>query len=173
VNSRFTDHTGTGQVYDRLEIPAWRAWFADRCGLSIKRPPAEPQRRELIQLRELMRDLLESGREPDSGEIRTINRYLALSPHVWELSRQGPDLEIHDSRRVRGWRAAMATVALSYCDLLASGEIDHVRRCANPDCTWLFFDHSRNRSRRWCDPARCGNLDAVRRHRAAHTSGAG
>jgi len=31
-------------------------------------------------------------------------------------------------------------------------------------CTWLFLDRSRNRSRRWCSMATCGNRAKARRH---------
>ncbi len=37
--------------------------------------------------------------------------------------------------------------------------------CENPQCRWLFLDHSRNRSRQWCEAASCGNRQRVRRFR--------
>ena len=39
-----------------------------------------------------------------------------------------------------------------------------IRECRAPDCEWLFLDHSRNRSRRWCDMKSCGNRQKARRH---------
>lgn len=39
-----------------------------------------------------------------------------------------------------------------------------VRRCGRPGCVLLFFDTSRNRSRRWCDMAVCGNRMKVAAH---------
>jgi predicted RNA-binding Zn ribbon-like protein len=50
-------------------------------------------------------------------------------------------------------------------ELLTSAELARVRECAAARCAWLFLDHSRNRSRRWCDMTVCGNRDKVRRHR--------
>jgi predicted RNA-binding Zn ribbon-like protein len=32
------------------------------------------------------------------------------------------------------------------------------------ECRWVFLDTTRNRSRRWCDPADCGNRARQRRH---------
>jgi predicted RNA-binding Zn ribbon-like protein len=49
--------------------------------------------------------------------------------------------------------------------LLTSEDLGRIRECANEMCGWLFFDRSRNRSRRWCDMTVCGNRDKVRRHR--------
>jgi CGNR zinc finger/Putative stress-induced transcription regulator len=42
-----------------------------------------------------------------------------------------------------------------------------LRSCGNPLCRLVFLDQSRNRSRRWCDSAGCGNRNRVRRHRMA------
>ena len=55
-------------------------------------------------------------------------------------------------------------IALAAADLLTSHELKIVRFCEAPDCEWLFLDHSRNRSRRWCDMASCGNRAKARRH---------
>jgi len=44
-------------------------------------------------------------------------------------------------------------------------ERSRLRTCGNPLCRWLFVDRSRNRSRRWCEMAVCGNRVKVGRHR--------
>jgi predicted RNA-binding Zn ribbon-like protein len=64
----------------------------------------------------------------------------------------------------------MATVAASYARLVIGGGINRVRVCANPDCSYIFYDDSRNASRRWCDVGICGNLLRVRRHRQRNRS---
>jgi len=55
-------------------------------------------------------------------------------------------------------------IAQSAAELLTSPELDSLRECEAPDCAWLFLDHSRNRSRRWCDMKVCGNRQKARRH---------
>ncbi len=55
-------------------------------------------------------------------------------------------------------------VARSAAELLTSPELSRVRQCADDACGWLFFDRSRNRSRRWCDMKDCGNRAKARRH---------
>ncbi|HTV66065.1 MAG TPA: ABATE domain-containing protein [Bryocella sp.] len=59
---------------------------------------------------------------------------------------------------------ALWPMAQAAADLLTSGELKIVRFCEAPDCQWLFLDHSRNRSRRWCDMTTCGNRAKARRH---------
>jgi predicted RNA-binding Zn ribbon-like protein len=164
VNSRFEDHTGTGEAYDRLEMPRWREWFADRAGIAVKHPPTPESFRELLHVRAFLRSLLEERAQPDAGAVSRINRYLAASRPVWELSRVGAGFRIQMTWGT-DWSAVIAAVLTSYGQLLESGHADRVRRCANPHCTWLFYDESRNASRRWCDPRVCGNLHGVRAHR--------
>ena len=55
-------------------------------------------------------------------------------------------------------------MAQAAADLLTSEQLGIVRFCEAPDCEWLFLDHSRNRSRRWCDMTSCGNRQKARRH---------
>ncbi len=56
-------------------------------------------------------------------------------------------------------------VARSATELLMSGRLPQVRECAGDPCGWLFFDLSKNGSRRWCDMAGCGNRAKAKRYR--------
>lgn len=47
--------------------------------------------------------------------------------------------------------------------LLTGADRQRVRECGASDCAWLFLDHSRNGTRRWCDMAVCGNREKARR----------
>jgi len=42
--------------------------------------------------------------------------------------------------------------------------VDHTRIKYCPGCDWLFFDHTRNRSRKWCDMEDCGSRDKALRY---------
>ncbi|MBP2235012.1 putative RNA-binding Zn ribbon-like protein [Sinorhizobium kostiense] len=52
--------------------------------------------------------------------------------------------------------------AHSALSLVTNPEPDRLKIC--PNCEWLFFDRSRNRSRTWCDMAVCGNRTKAKRH---------
>jgi predicted RNA-binding Zn ribbon-like protein len=55
-------------------------------------------------------------------------------------------------------------VVKSAVDLMTSEAVKRVGQCADEKgCGWLFWDSSRNRSRRWCDMSDCGNRAKVRR----------
>jgi predicted RNA-binding Zn ribbon-like protein len=47
----------------------------------------------------------------------------------------------------------------------ATGEWARLKTCANPDCQWVFYDGSRNRSGRWCSMTECGDVMKARAYR--------
>lgn len=57
-------------------------------------------------------------------------------------------------------------LALSAEELLRSGDLERIRECEGPGCGWIFTDHTRNRSRRWCSSSDCGNRARAKRHYA-------
>jgi predicted RNA-binding Zn ribbon-like protein len=140
--------------------------FVKRCGLDKVSTPTRGEYEQLVQLRHRLRQHLQSRRTPSSSDISVLNDYLDRSTPIMELVVNRTGLQVTTRWNPSGWRAVMTIVTLSYASLLSDGGIDRIRLCANPDCGWLFYDDSRNRSRRWCDVAVCGNLLRVRRHRA-------
>jgi predicted RNA-binding Zn ribbon-like protein len=60
----------------------------------------------------------------------------------------------------------MIPIVESAADSLVLDELERVRRCADPRCARVFFDGSRNGTRRWCDMGTCGNRAKAARHRA-------
>ena len=62
-------------------------------------------------------------------------------------------------------------VLLSAQELLCSDDHSRLGACSPPDgCGWLYFDTSKNRSRRWCSMETCGNSAKARRHYARQRS---
>lgn len=56
-------------------------------------------------------------------------------------------------------------IARSAVDLLINGEPARMKQCAGPDgCGWLFYDTSKNGSRRWCSMEGCGSRAKMRRY---------
>ena len=107
-----------------------------------------------------------SRTRPDSDALAALNLVLAPAPLIWQLSPATPATRLALAWRRPDWTAVMAATVTSYAQLLVSGGIDRIKVCANPDCSFMFYDETRNRSRRWCEASACGNLVRVRRHRA-------
>lgn len=64
-----------------------------------------------------------------------------------------------------------ALAALALADVVAEGEAARLRVCAGEDCGNVLVDASRNRSKRFCDEANCGNRLHVRSYRARQAEG--
>lgn len=104
-------------------------------------------------------------------EIRSAARALVDDPAAFErstarlLSEVEFQLDAHGylhSRR-QGWDGFIDSLLPALVTLR-----DHAPRlklCDNDQCRWLFIDHSKNRSRHWCESATCGNRQRVRRFR--------
>lgn len=60
----------------------------------------------------------------------------------------------------------MIPIVESAADALILGELARVRRCADPRCSRVFYDSTKNAARRWCDMSTCGNRAKAARHRA-------
>jgi predicted RNA-binding Zn ribbon-like protein len=67
--------------------------------------------------------------------------------------------------RPGGWDwhngSALDRLVHAATELVLSDRHHRLRRCAN--CTWLFLDLSRNRSRKWCSMEHCGTHVKIRR----------
>ncbi|MGH2615819.1 MAG: CGNR zinc finger domain-containing protein, partial [Thermomicrobiales bacterium] len=59
-------------------------------------------------------------------------------------------------------------VARSAVDLLMHGETSRMKECAEAagGCSWLFYDTSKNASRRWCSMEGCGSSVKMQRYHA-------
>lgn len=115
-----------------------------------------------------------AGLPAPPSDLRTINKAIGkamtragLSPSAaggFEWSWPDAPLGVD---RVAWW------VARSASELLTSKDLTSVRECAGYDCGRLFMDGTKNRSRRWCDMASCGNRAKGRRHYERRKSSGG
>lgn len=125
---------------------------------------------EARRLRNVLRALAERGDAPQERATQTaiaeINRILGRSAGSRRVEPRS------DGGFVRNFVTAgdvfaglMIPIIESAADALVSGELQRVRRCADPRCGRVFYDGSRNGKRRWCDMKTCGNRAKAARHR--------
>ncbi|URJ62468.3 CGNR zinc finger domain-containing protein [Paenibacillus polymyxa] len=62
-------------------------------------------------------------------------------------------------------KKVVAEVVADFAQAFVSSGGSRIRICDNTDCRWVFYDDTRNRSKRFCDDKMCGNLMKVRRFR--------
>jgi predicted RNA-binding Zn ribbon-like protein len=68
--------------------------------------------------------------------------------------------------------AVLGPVALSALATLSQADLTRVKQCQGEKCGWLFFDTTKNKSRRWCEMEICGNRAKQKRHSARRRGGA-
>ena len=109
-------------------------------------------------------DATTRGKTPAASDLEALNELLAASPNRTTLKRERSGFSWDVDMRGSTALGQLAPVLWSAGDLLAGGKLDKVKRCANPECGWLFLDDSRAGKRRWCSMSACGNRAKARRH---------
>ncbi|MFC7309278.1 CGNR zinc finger domain-containing protein [Streptomyces monticola] len=125
-----------------------RAGIREELGANVG-DTAEPG--QLVGADEALREL------PVFVTVRGGDRHSALTP----------DPELPPVRH------ALAGVAIAWSDLVVTGDAARLKRCAEHACAWVFWDVSKNRSRRWCSMRVCGNRNKARRYAAKQTATTG
>jgi predicted RNA-binding Zn ribbon-like protein len=142
---------------------------ADRLAAAVAEAPqlAERQLHHAKMLREAIFSVISAvaaGREPDAEQLGALNAF-----HQRAMSR-GKLVQVVDGFEW-SWENDDALdrplwpLARSAVDLLLTGDRRRLRECAADDCGWLFYDTSRNQSRRWCSMQSCGNRAKVQQFR--------
>ncbi len=131
------------------------------------RPPARRDFERAIEVRETIYRVFDAtarGKSPSAADLDALNALLASAPMRAALKRERGgftwDIDLRGSTAL----AQLAPILWSAGDLLTGGRLDKVKRCANPECGWLFFDDSRAGKRLWCSMQACGNRAKARRH---------
>lgn len=158
--ANLVSYRGTSRQHDWLEPPANAERWGEAAKLDV------PVVTDVVRLREFREVLARTflavadGANPGVADIAAIGDLAAAG---WARRR----LRFPDGAPAAVWSDAapslLTELALDAASLLTSGEaLGKVTAC--PECRWLFLDTSRNHSRRWCDPADCGNRARQRRH---------
>lgn len=108
------------------------------------------------------------GERPDPDELASLQDAVSEAFQHGRLIPSDDGFSWDWDERPPSLDRVLWPVAYSALDLLTNGELDRLRKCAADDCAWLFFDTSRNRSRKWCDMKTCGNRAKVARFRERH-----
>ncbi len=170
LNSDWHDYRGSGRSEDRLEDSKWIQRFLSRWDLDLRKTPIRKIRQALKDLRALMQCIVNSvvsGRPVRKKDWTTFNTYLVDAPVVWCFEGKDNEYQLKLIPAVaRNLESVLAEIAISFAEVFVYGDPNRIKICENADCRWVFYDKSRNRSRRWCESSGCGNLMKVRRFRA-------
>jgi predicted RNA-binding Zn ribbon-like protein len=107
----------------------------------------------------------------EAARVALLNRMLAEAathPRVTDHAGSGWHLHYRDDD-VPLRQVLRALVSVGTALHLTARGMDRIGRCAAPGCARVYADTSRTGRQRYCS-ARCGNRDAVRRHRVRQAS---
>ena len=169
LNSDYRNWRGSGERVDRLNQPEWWQKFSRKWILDLPMPTEPAVIAALTELRNYMRRVTEAvaaRQAPDEQDLAGINRIAASVPTYRRLV-YDPEAQYQVQEVVlgEGWEGLMGKILSSFGDLLTKGDPRRLKICENPNCLWVYYDESRNRSSRWCEDKTCGNLMKVRRFR--------
>jgi predicted RNA-binding Zn ribbon-like protein len=166
---RFVD---TQDIYnsrdDLTDVETATAWLSAEGMWNKGRSMTARDLSALHGLRDALRAMTAAntlGEPPPRAAVDAFNELTA--PHAASVR-----LEVrHDTMtascqpRENGSGGVIATLAAAVHEAVLTGTWARLKSCDNPECRWLFYDESRNRTARWCSMRGCGSIVKARRYR--------
>ncbi|MYS78946.1 CGNR zinc finger domain-containing protein [Embleya scabrispora] len=158
---------GTDELTTPPELGAWLA-ARDLLVPDSRVDPADLD--AALRLRAGLREKLgvPVGTAPDPQSLRQADEALRALPVVFVLGADEQPGGFAPSPELSSVHRALARLAIAWGELVGTGESTRLKRCAEHGCAWVFWDVSKNRSRRWCSMRVCGNRTKARRYAAKH-----
>ena len=168
---RFVNTLDIEEESDELESPeSLLSWIAGMDLLDEDSATADEKDLErALALREGIRSLLlaNNGEEVETVRIRELNRASGSVCLMVQFDDDGsPTLEPESS----GVSAALGRILAAVVRATQEGSWGRLKVCTNDACQWAFYDHSKNRSGKWCTMEVCGNRMKARTFRQRQAS---
>jgi predicted RNA-binding Zn ribbon-like protein len=148
---------------------ALRTWFAERELMGKDERVTDGDLRRALDVREGLRALLlaNNGHPLDASAIERLNAGTSRADIRLRFDDQGePELDPGVAGVDGALARLMAIVARSTHDETWS----RLKACPHESCLWAFYDHSKNRSGKWCRMEECGNVEKARAYRRRQRS---
>ncbi len=164
----FVNTTDLESGQDRIaEAQQLGAWLRKRKLLSGDLQVTQADADLAIVLREAMRALAWSNNGM-SFPARTAELLNQVADETKLGIRFRTDGRAYFSSQAGGVGGALGQLYAVVVNAMAEGTWSRLKACLNPQCRWVFYDTSRNRSGTWCSMAVCGNRNKARTYRARH-----
>jgi len=158
---RFVNTLDIEDGIDDLGLPAAATAWLDQEGCRARVGAAK--QRELVQVREALRDVVSMrGTDADVEAVAALDAIARRHPLAVRFS--SPAVLAPTSKG--GVEAFIQRILGLVAAAEIDGSWDRMKTCANDRCRWLFYDHSRNRSRTWCTMDLCGSQAKMRTYRS-------
>ncbi|GAA2439320.1 CGNR zinc finger domain-containing protein [Streptomyces macrosporus] len=139
-------------------------WLAGRGLVEPSLRLTADEHRAFLDLRAGIREALDTDDPVEPHRLAVADAVLSQVPVLVRLSDlHAPLIPAVDAPPAR---AALARLAAAWAEIVFSGHVHRLKRCAEHTCGWVFWDSSKNHSRRWCSMRVCGNRTKSRRYAA-------
>jgi predicted RNA-binding Zn ribbon-like protein len=167
---RFVNSVDLENGEDELSSPeALGDWLAKR-GLMVEgEPVGKADLSRALDVREGLRALLlaNNGLPIETELVDRLDR-AAGRAGVRMRFRAGADPVLEPE--AGGVDGALARLMAIVAGAVEQGNWPRLKACHRDPCFWAFYDHSKNRSGRWCRMEDCGNIEKARAFRERRRS---
>jgi predicted RNA-binding Zn ribbon-like protein len=140
-----------------------RDWLAERDLIARDESVTSADLRRALEVREGLRSLLmaNNGIPVDDERVQRLDRAAARAGV--RVTFQGAEPRL--APEARGVDGAIGQLMAIVAGSVQQGTWRRLKACPRDVCHWAFFDHSKNRSGRWCAMEACGNIEKARAFR--------
>ena len=166
INTYNIERHHLGLRQDEFVSPAdLRRWLVGQGLLRGETRVGESDLRRALEVREALRRLvLAHNRSPaHSSDVRILDRLARDARLVLHFRRDGTMRLEPAAAGVIGALGRLLAAALT---AQFDGTWERLKACRR--CHWTFYDHSKNRSGRWCVMSICGNRVKAQTYRTLH-----
>ena len=120
---------------------------------------------ELIAIREMLYNLflpITNGKLPSEPIQEKFNHHLKEALIRMRLHVTADSTHIQFDSDPISLKEPAWPILKSAFDVLKKHEFSRIKTCGG--CGWIFFDESKNNSRKWCDMQACGSQAKMRRY---------
>ena len=163
---RFVNTRNLMRDYDLLDNTERAGQWLSEVGYQSGAASGEKELECLRALRESLRVILSAHTVASSEELRfataRLDQFCASVTLRPSFDREGkPHLVAVSEGRERFVEELLASVIWAQ----HTGIWHRLKACANEDCRWIFYDHSKNHSGNWCVMDICGSRAKMRAYR--------
>jgi predicted RNA-binding Zn ribbon-like protein len=163
------EHVAQWAAHAKVLPPGDAQWLAE--AVSAEPELGERLIAEALALREDVYQLgaaIAAGRPAPPERIESLTHAHARALSRGALTPVGKNFGWSWRPREAPVEAILGPISLSALTLLQQADLTRVKRCQGEKCGWLFFDTTKNKSRRWCEMEVCGNRAKQKRFARAH-----
>ena len=137
-----------------LTNKAWITEFCRRWNLPVWDPETEDPH-ALFALRDFLFDAAVSfckDRMLHQHQLDTLNDQLRKAVFYEQVEQpDGNGCQLRICAQRKGMDIVADRVLRSFAELITLYPAKQLKICANEECDWIFYDDSRNHTRKWCD----------------------